>query len=186
MTTRRKSGILRSRRSYHRGGRAGNRQELQCNIPSHITGERIADSADPSDQLESTQDLLDTQTQSASIQAVRTNRVLQRRLLQLRAILGVSLGTAAYLQWVRAMRGARATQGSRVSPRPPVRPLPQMVGVQKSRKRNTGVRRGSKGGAFRFPPKFLQPRRRLRRRRPNRFTFNDPEGAFFQPGEEGF
>ncbi len=161
---------LRSRRSYTRGGRAGN---LQCNIPSHITGERTVNDAE----------LLDPQHQAD----LPLDRMLQRRGLSAaqRRALALALGAATIGMATRALPRSRTLPKFRVAKRAPR--YPRVVGIPRSRTRPTaGSRRGMKGGAFRFPRFADFPRNRRTNRRRQRFSIHDAAGAFFQPGEEGF
>ncbi len=180
LTRRRPYGRLRARRSYHRGGRAGNRtNELSCNIPSHITGERTARDAN-------SQDLLESGTQGRNVRLDRLLRRQQSANLNRRRAAALALGAATIAVATRALPRSRAFPKFRVAKRALPR-FPKVVGIPRSRTvTKAGVRRGSKGGAFRFPRFGDFPRKRRTSRRKQRFPIHDAEGAFFQPGEEGF
>ncbi len=179
LTSHLRRGILRATRSYHRGGRAGNppKQELTCNIPSHMLGERTARDAD-------SPDLLEAEAQSN----VRLDRMLPRQQsadLNRRRAAALALGAATIAVATRALPRSRAFPKFRVAKRFLPR-FPKVVGIPRSRTpATTGVRRGFKGGAFRFPRTRDFPRhRRFGRRFPPSMT---PKGRFSSIfSEEGF
>ncbi len=177
LTSQRRRARLASRRSYARGGRAGNRQRLECNIPSHIIGERTAQNA----ELQ-TQDLLaSSRTARGNVRLDRMLQGQQSASLNRRRAAALALGAATVAVATRALPRSRARPKFRVAKRAPR--FPRVVGIPRTRTRTTaGSRRGMKGGAFRFPRITDFPRNR-RLRRP---SHTGPEGGFFQPGEEGF
>ncbi len=158
--------------SENRGGRAGNRprsnERLICNIPSHISGERIVPNATglQDEQLE---------------ENVRLGRMLQgqrRTGLNFRERTSIALGAAALKLATDALLRARASEGFRGQKSPlPLRP--EMVGSPGSRKAPRGSRRGQKGGAFRFPRLGDFPRRRRSGRKRRRNLHIGPRSGGF-------
>ncbi len=182
MTNRRRRGKM-ALSQRNRGGRAGtHRNGIQCNIPSHMTGERIAENA----ELQS-QDILASQRPVTS--AMRLDRMLRRQHsanLNRRRAAALAVGAATIAVATRALPRSRTFPKFRVAKRAFSR-FPKVVGVPRSRTpTQTGVRRGSKGGAFRFP-RFADFPRKRRVTRP-RFTLTGPRsgGPPFFTQEEGF
>ncbi len=174
---------LRSRRSYTRGGRAGNRsgETLQCNIASHIDGERTARDVE-------SQDLLETQRVDR-MGALRNARMLQGRSLQLRARVAaalaattISLKLLGNLQVSRARAGIRAPKGRQISR------FPKVVGVPRRRLIQGPLTGRPVGAGGRIIPSAASRfGRGNKRRRLDRNLHTGPaQQAFFQPGEEGF
>ncbi len=180
LTSRRRRGKM-ALSQRNRGGRAGNRtntpsSELFCNIPSHITSEEAA-------QDVSSQDLLEHGTQGRNVRLGRMLRAQQSAGLNRRRAAALAMGAATIAVATRALPRSRAFPKFRTAKRALPR-FPKVVGVPRQRTPIRGVRRGSKGGAFRFPRFADFPRRRRTTRRRN---FSPGRAAgFFQPGEEGF
>ncbi len=180
LTSVKRRAILRvSRRKTKMGGRAG---KLQCNIPSHIIGERIAENAD---QLDRSPDPLEAQQVR---EHVRMGRVLQRQQsasLNRRRAAALALGAATVAVATRALPRSRAFPKLRVAKRP--QRFPKVVGIPRTRTRpTTGVRRGIKGGAFRFPRFEDFPRRRRSTRKRDFHTGPRSGESTTFTQEEGF
>ncbi len=180
MTRRNKRGRLRLARSYTG---VGGRERLECNIPSHMTGERIAESANDPDVQDPR---VDTAQRNVSL-----GRVFRRgrRPLTARELLALAMGVATIAVATRALPRTRTARPlpARTVFRPTLPRRPQVVGVPRSRKAATaGSRRGPsmKGGAFRFPHPFEPLRRRRTSRRKTR-SLHTGRAAGFPPFAEG-
>ncbi len=180
MTTRRSHGRLRSRRSYHRGGREGS---LQCNIPSHMIGEKTVEDADFNQ---------DSLTKTAStLGDVRVDRLLpaSSRALRARGALALAVALASIALATRGLPRSRRGTRRVATPRPFPKRFPKVVGIPRGGAlRSTGTpfqRRGTPVGAGgRHIPSAA--RRIMTGRRFRRIRLQDAAGAsFFIPGEPG-
>ncbi len=158
----RRHGRLRSPRSYHRGGRAGNRRGLQCNIPTHITGEQDASNAR---QDELSQD----QFQDTYQQNVRLGRMLQGRRrtgISRRGAIALAVGLATIFMATRALPQSRSRSVRRAASRPFPR-FPKVVGIPRSRQATgfpLGARPVGAGGRITSSAADRLGARRARRR----------------------
>ncbi len=161
------------RGSYTRGGRGGS---LQCNIPSHMIGERIAESANDQDRRRDSQELLEAQLAGNRMRMARVSQAKHAASLNRRRAAALALGAATIAVATRALPRSRAFPKFRVAKRAPR--SPKVVGIPRSRTRTTaGSRRGIKGGAFRFPRFADFPRRRRTTRRDQRALLTGPRSG---------